>query len=138
MDGNITKSSATRKAKFSKPLQRRTLEGGKNCGILRVCERKVNELRGPLAVLVAQRGKSCGLSKWAAHSLIGSPIIVEPLNGWAAHFDSPCVASGWPICRGGCRGQVPFCNSVERDPEATNNVQANFRQLGNCEKTAIT
>ena len=58
---HIPKSSATRPAKFSKPLQRRTLEGGKNCGILRVCERKVNELRGPLAVLVAQRGKSCGL-----------------------------------------------------------------------------
>ena len=47
---------------------------------------------------------------------------------------APCVASGWPICRRGCRGQDPFCNSVERDPEATNNVQANFHNLVTAKK----
>ena len=61
MNGNIPKNSGTRRAKFSKPLQRGTPQGGKHAGMLRVCERKVNELRRPLAALLAQRRKICGL-----------------------------------------------------------------------------
>ena len=139
-----TSTNTTRRAKFSKPPQRRTPKGGKHCGIPRVCERKFHELRHPLAVLVAQWSSPQPISvPWnrVVDSEMTRPLIETPtMTGrcpTGTHNAKYCIKMADLPTR------LPRSGSFlqlrrEKDPEATDNVQANFPNLVTAKKTALT